>query len=119
MSEVGSRGLAAVFREALAIASAGTAGFGVSIDLDALDPGAAPGVGTPVPGGLSPEALAAVLEPLAGLPAFRALEVVEYSPRLDLEGSTARAALDLAFAALCGAKQEAQVFPHAVERDGS
>ncbi len=117
MADIQARGLQAAFAEALGIATRGTAGFGVSIDLDVLDPGEAPGVGTPVSGGLSASALAAVLEPLAGMPAFRALEVVEYSPRLDRAGATARAALDLALAALCGPQHEAQVLPHTVHRD--
>src|SRR5688572_26801008 len=48
MDEVKQRGLAAVMAEALAIATAQTAGFGVTLDLDALDPQDAPGVGSPV-----------------------------------------------------------------------
>ncbi|MGE5639388.1 MAG: arginase [Clostridia bacterium] len=116
MADIETRGLDAVFADALAIASARTAGFGVSIDLDVLDPGEAPGVGTPVTGGLSAPELARVLERLADMPAFLALEVVEYSPRLDADGATAKAALALLCAALCGAQQEAQVFPHAVDR---
>src|SRR3954467_14218775 len=55
--EVVSRGMDTVFAEALAIANAGTAAFGVSIDLDVVNPEEAPGVGTPVAGGLAGDAL--------------------------------------------------------------
>jgi arginase len=92
MDEVRARGLAAVFAEALAIAKHGTAGFGVSVDLDALDPAEEPGVGTPVPGGLSRAELVAALAQLRDDPAFVALEIVEYNPRRDRGHATADAA---------------------------
>lgn len=47
-----------MFDEAIVIVQLGTAGFGVSVDLDALDPGEKPGVGAPVPGGLTRAELA-------------------------------------------------------------
>ena len=92
MGEVRRRGLAEVFDEALAIARQGTAGFGVSVDLDALDPEEEPGVGTPVPGGLHRTELAAALSRLRGDPAFVAMEIVEYNPRRDRKHATANAA---------------------------
>jgi arginase len=92
MDEVRRRGLAVVFDEALAIVKTGTAGYGVSIDLDALDPEEAPGTGTPVPGGLQRAELAAALTQLAGDPAFIAMEIVEYNPRRDRGHATAAAA---------------------------
>lgn len=92
MDEVRRRGLAAVFDEALAIVRRGTAGFGVSVDLDALDPAEEPGVGTPVPGGLRRAELAAALSRLRGEPAFVAMEIVEYNPRRDRGHATADAA---------------------------
>ena len=92
MDEVRRRGLAAVFGEALAIVRQGAAGFGVSVDLDALDPEEAPGVTTPVPGGLCRAELAAALGPLRGDPAFVAMEIVEYNPRRDRGHATADAA---------------------------
>jgi len=52
MDEIWQRGIAAVLADALEIAKAGTAGFGVTLDLDVLDPVEAPAVATPVPGGL-------------------------------------------------------------------
>lgn len=92
MAEVHRRGLTAVFDEALAIVRQGTAGFGVSVDLDALDPQEEPGVGTPVAGGLRCAELAAALSTLRGEPAFVAMEIVEYNPRRDRGHATADAA---------------------------
>ena len=92
MDEVRRRGLAEVFDEALTIVRHGTAGYGVSIDLDALDPEEEPGVGTPVPGGLRRAELAAALSQLHGDRAFVAMEIVEYNPRRDRGHATADAA---------------------------
>lgn len=92
MDEVRRRGLSAVFDEALALVRNGTAGFGVSVDLDALDPDEEPGVGSPVPGGLRCDELAAALSRLRDDPAFIAMEIVEYNPRRDRAHATALAA---------------------------
>ena len=92
MDEIRLRGLAAVFDEALAIVRQCTAGFGVSVDLDALDPEEEPGVSTPVPGGLHRAELAAALSRLRGDPAFVAMEIVEYNPQRDRRHATADAA---------------------------
>ena len=116
IDEVQARGLDAVLAEAIAIATDGTAGFGVSIDLDVVNPAEAPGVGTPVAGGLAGDRLAAALMQLRGLPAFVALELVEYSPRMDAGGCTAQVAVDLLAAALCGTKEQPQVLADALER---
>ena len=58
MDEIRSRGIDAVLDEALDIATAGTSGFGVSIDLDVIEPEEAPHVGTPVTGGVTSAELA-------------------------------------------------------------
>jgi len=92
MAEIRRCGLAEVFDEALAIVRQGTAGFGVSVDLDALDPEDEPGVGTPVPGGLRRAELTAALSQLRGDPVFVAMEIVEYNPRRDRGRATADAA---------------------------
>jgi len=116
MDEIRRRGIDAVLGEALDIATAGTAGFGVSIDLDVVTPEEAPHVGTPVQDGVSSAALARALEAVAGRPGLAAVELVEYSPRLDRDGRTARVAVDLLAAALCGPRQDAQVLAHSVQR---
>src|SRR6266403_395069 len=109
MSEIAERGIDAVLDEAFAIAKRGTAAFGVSIDLDVVTPEEAPAVGTPVPGGISGAELARALARIGGRPDLAAVELVEYSPRLDPGGRTARIAVEIARAALGGAREQAQV----------
>ena len=95
MPEVLERGFAACFAEARAIASTGTAGWGISFDLDGLDPRDAPGTGTPVEQGIR---LADALQALDGCshdPQFVAMELTEYNPLRDFGGQTARAATEL------------------------
>jgi arginase len=117
IEEVHSRGLGTVFADALAIATNGAAGFGVSIDLDAVTPDEAPGVGTPVPGGIAGAELAKVLRGLAQRPDLLAMELVEYLPRLDPDGRSARVAIDLLIAALCRPGEDAKVVADAVQRN--
>ena len=95
MEEIRRRGANAVLKEALAIAGKETEGFGISIDLDALDPMEEPGVGSPVPGGMLKEELVHALEQLRSEPKFIALEIVEYNPYRDEKFATARAVSDL------------------------
>jgi arginase family enzyme len=98
MDEVEERGFAAVFSDALAIATRGTAGFGLSIDLDGFDPEDVPGVGLKVRGGLRGREVAAALRGIGAHPDLRALEIVEYIPDFDVDQQTARLVLDLAAA---------------------
>ena len=114
IAEIRRRGLAAVLEEALAIVTSGTRAYGISIDLDVVTPEEAPGVGTPVAGGLTAAELCAGLKPLAGRGELAALELVEYCPRLDSAGSSARVAIDLLEAALCGAREDSQVLAHSL-----
>jgi arginase len=89
MPEVRTRGLDAVMREALAIATSGTRAFGLSLDIDAIDPASAPGVSTPAAEGLDPDALIAALRLAAATPGLAAVEVAEYNPVFDPGGATA------------------------------
>jgi arginase len=109
IEEVGRRGLDTVCDEALRIATAGTSGFGISIDLDAVTPEEAPGVGTPVPEGIAAGELARALHRLGSRPDLVALELAEYLPRLDPDGRSARVAIELVVAALCGTRENPQV----------
>src|SRR5882672_3224028 len=110
------RGLEAVLAEALAIVTAGTERFGISIDLDVITPEEVPHVGTPVAGGLASGMLARELERIAAHPGLAAVELVEYSPKLDRDGRSARVAVELLAAALCGARDDAQVVADALRR---
>lgn len=95
MDEVRKRGLRRVFREAVAHVSKHTAGYGISLDLDVLDPAEEPGVGSPVPGGLHRLELLAALESVHADRKLLALEVVEYNPHRDNNYETARAVREL------------------------
>jgi arginase len=99
MSEVDRRGVDEVLGEALAFL-AGTAFLHVSLDLDAVDPVVAPGVGTPVPGGLTYREAHLALEVVAEAGALDSLDVVEVNPILDRENATGRLAVELVASAL-------------------
>jgi len=83
MEEVARRGVADALAEARAIATRGTAGYGVSLDLDAFDPIEAPGVGTPEPGGIRARDFLETWDRLVHDRACRAVELVEYNPHRD------------------------------------
>ena len=100
MEEVARRGLRDVMQEALTIVQRGTAGFGESVDVDAIDPDDAPGVSTPSPSGLRAAELVSALAPLRNHPGLQALEIAEYDPYRDDNGKTARVVIDLLVAAL-------------------
>lgn len=63
--------------------------FGITLDLDAIDPEDAPAVGSPVPGGIAASELLEALRPLLASPHCLALEIAEYSPPHDVAGKTA------------------------------
>jgi ornithine--oxo-acid transaminase len=100
LDEVGRRGLDAVMEEALAIVQEGTAGFGVSIDLDAIDPNDAPGVTVPVLGGLRGDDLIRALHRLRDTPALLGIEIAELDPLRDCNRKTAHLACELLLAML-------------------
>jgi ornithine--oxo-acid transaminase len=95
MAEIDRRGLAAVMRDALAIVRAAPGGFGVSFDVDSLDPQEAPGVTVPEAHGLIGSEVAATLAGIAGDPRCVALEVVEYNPLNDVAMQSARLVIDI------------------------
>ncbi len=114
MEEIWQRGLDAVMNDALAIVTHGTAGFGITLDLDALDPADAPAVGTRATDGIRARALLAALAKISRDPRLVGFELVEYSPDLDRDGRTARLVPELIAAALVG-RYEAPVSPAATE----
>lgn len=95
LADIEDRGLAAAFADALQIAGADGREFGISFDIDAIDPTEAPGVSTPVAGGLHAEPLRQALHGCLRERACIGLEVVEYCPDRDPQGRTARLILDL------------------------
>lgn len=100
MKEIDRLGIAEVMERALAIAGRGTGGIHVSFDLDACDPFIAPGVGTPVKGGLDYREAHVVMEMLAESGRLLALDLVEVNPTLDLRNTTAELGVELALSAL-------------------
>jgi arginase len=99
MTEVDRLGVERVIRESLAFLS-GTAFLHVSFDLDSVDPMFAPGVGTPVRGGLSYREANLVMELVAESERLDSLELVEVNPILDRANETAILAVELAASAL-------------------
>jgi arginase len=100
MHEVDRRGMAAVIDEAAQLVMRDTDGFHLSFDLDVVDPREAPGVGTPVSGGISPREAHLAMEILAQSGGIRSLEVVEVNPILDERNATAELAAALLLSAL-------------------
>ncbi len=99
MSEVDRIGIEPCMREALAHASG--AGFlHVSLDMDAVDPDVAPGVGTPVRGGLSYREAHLAMETVAEFGFADSMDVVEVNPILDRENTTGQLAVELVASAL-------------------
>lgn len=100
MRDVDRLGIAAVTEQAIGIATRGTVGIHVSFDVDVCDPGIAPGVGTPVKGGLDYREAHVVMEMLADSESIIALDVVEVNPVLDVRNATAVLATELVLSAL-------------------
>ena len=100
MSEIDERGVAVCMEEALKRACDGTSGFHLSFDLDVLDPRVAPGVGTPVQGGLTYREGHLVCEKAARSGKLLSLEFVELNPVLDDRNHTAHLAVGLVASAL-------------------
>jgi arginase len=100
MREIDERGMSACMDEAIAIASQGTAGYGVTFDVDALDPGDAPGSGTLVRGGLTYREAHLAMEKIAEHGGMRSLEIVEINTALDVNNKTAELGVELILSAL-------------------
>jgi arginase len=100
MREIDERGIAVCVDEAIAIASQATGGYGVTFDIDALDPGDAPGSGTLVRGGLTYREAHLALEKIAEAGGMRSLELVEINTALDVNNRTAEIGVELILSAL-------------------
>lgn len=99
MREIDERGVPICMREALDIASRDCDGFHLSFDIDSLDPTVAPGVGTPVSGGLTIREAHLIMELIADSKGLISCELVEVNPTLDQRNATAWIASEL----LCSA----------------
>ena len=100
MKDIDRQGIALVAEEAMKRAGAGTAGIHVSFDMDVCDPSIAPGVGTPVKGGLDYREAHTLMEILADSGLLTSLDLVEVNPTLDLRNTTAQLGIELALSAL-------------------
>ncbi len=100
MSEIDSRGMRVCLDEAIDKLVASTDGIHLSFDLDGVDPTEAPGVGTPVPGGLSFRESHLLCERLCRSQKLRSMELVELNPTLDFQNKTAKLAVWLIQSAL-------------------
>ena len=95
MREIDERGMQAVMAEAIRHASHGTAGFHLSFDLDGMDPNDAPGVGTPVKGGIDWREANLLAEMAADSGRLLGVEVTELNPVLDVRNQSGEVAVDV------------------------
>jgi len=96
MSDIDRYGMGSVMERALTIAAPGVSDkFAVSFDVDGLDPEEAPGVGTPVPGGISYREAHLFFEMAHQHGGLAAMDVVEVNPVLDTRNKTARVAVEM------------------------
>jgi arginase len=100
MRDIDECGLRQVMEQALALAGDGTAGIHVSLDMDAVDPDEAPGVGTPVRGGMTYREAHLAMEIVCDSTRLCSMEVVEVNPVLDSANRTALLAVELVMSAL-------------------
>jgi arginase len=100
MRDIDERGMRSVIAEAIAYASDGTAGFHLSFDMDAVDPSEAPGVGTPVPGGITYREAHLAVEIICDSGKMTSMEIVEVNPVLDIANRTALLAVELVTSAM-------------------
>ncbi|MFC5863474.1 arginase [Acidicapsa dinghuensis] len=99
MRDIDERGMRAVMEEAIRAAGQGTAGYHVSLDMDWIDPEDAPGVGTPVRGGVTYREAHLAMEILADHGHLLSFEIVEVNPVIDEHNRTADLAVELACSA--------------------
>jgi arginase len=100
MKDIDRQGIAAVAEQAVNLAGKGTAGIHVSFDMDVCDPLIAPGVGTPVKGGLDYREAHMLMEIFADSGRLTSLDLVEVNPTLDIQNTTAQLGTELASSAL-------------------
>jgi arginase len=100
MRDIDERGMRAVMDDALAIACDGTAGLHLSLDMDFVDPEYAPGVGTPVRGGVTYREAHLAMELICDSGQMLSMEIVEVNPVIDEVNRTADLAVELILSAM-------------------
>jgi len=100
MRDIDERGLRSVMEDAIRVASEGTSGFHLSLDMDFVDPSDAPGVGTPVRGGVTYREAHLAMEMICDSGMMTSLEVVEVNPVIDEVNRTADLAVELVMSGL-------------------
>jgi arginase len=100
MRDIDERGLRNIMEEAISRASEGTAGFHLSLDMDSIDPDEAPGVGTPVRGGMTYREGHLAMETICDSSRMVSMEVVEVNPVLDEANRTALLGVELVMSAM-------------------
>jgi arginase len=100
MRDIDERGMREVMSEALRFAMDDSDGIAVSLDMDLIDPADAPGVGTPVRGGITYREGHLAMEMIADSEAMASLEVVEINPVIDLHNTTALLGVEMVLSAL-------------------
>jgi arginase len=100
MRDIDERGMREVMADALKCAMDDTDGIAVSLDMDFVDPSDAPGVGTPVRGGVTYREAHLALEMIADSEAMVSMEIVEINPVIDEHNRTATLGVELALSAL-------------------
>ena len=100
MRDIDERGMREVMSEALRFTNDDTAGIAVSLDMDFVDPTDAPGVGTPVRGGVTYREAHLALEMIADSRSMVSFELVEINPVIDLHNTTAILGVELVLSGL-------------------
>jgi len=100
MRDIDERGMREVMSEALRFAMDDTDGVAVSLDMDVIDPSDAPGVGTPVRGGITYREAHLAMEMISDSEAMVSLEIVEINPVIDLHNKTALLGVEMVLSAL-------------------
>jgi arginase len=100
MRDIDERGLRFVMEQAIAIAGRGTKGIHLSLDMDSVDPDEAPGVGTPVRGGMTYREAHLAMETVSDSGRMISMEIVEVNPVLDSANRTALLGVELVTSAM-------------------
>ncbi len=98
MHDIDREGISNIINESIRLVSEGTDWVHLSLDMDGVDPQYAPGVGTPVAGGLSYREINLCMELLCAAKIIRSMDVVEVNPILDERNRTAELAVSLILA---------------------